>query len=818
MCALFSKAVAEKPQQPFSFHYYDPVIPTDRLVPGIDNIRFDVCLSSKFMEHCRNLIFQLMIKHSEAAKLLQNPPGPPKPADKKELQQRLQALLIHTLNNANVQKNPQLELLAQAAILKYLAGEMQAQYAAIVIQAREKLKLFESPDQQRHARGYELQEVFGNFQKNKKILLRRVSQELLGMIQDVRGDVVRKTRESFFGSESSEPHAVFANPLLFAEDGKDDFLYLERYLMLGNFQRDMDRFERVDEQVRKFLEWADSHSPESLQYRREREAFAELQARLEQLRQQQEEQRTPHGLFSWGGKSPEANAPERLAEEIASLEAQLQDRRESFNPISASYTARLVQILSAPKNASLLVDFLETEQVLENARKNSSDAGEIALLQQRLEQQREALEKLQDQFSRAGLIPFILAAYETAKIYQDFCPPMNPQQLKVALVDSQERKKVVHLIQEYRLAGKTVETLEESARRVRDAGERQIRPTLVRFLQDYMRCQWDLCHFRLVQNLMEKIYLPIDPKQRDLSEINHTLYQFLLPEEEKPAEEKVSSHVVMKADIRDSTSITAELFARGLNPASYFSLNFFDPVRKMMPRYGARKVFLEGDAMILAILEREGDSQEANSVAKACSLAREMMEGVRALNERATQNHLPLLELGIGICYQPAAPMYLIDDGAPIMISKALNESDRLSSCGKLARQVLAQKNRFFNVFVMQLLSDADSRGAAEEFFLHYNVQGIEINELAFHKLCRELALSKVELQLPLFGEPEPVELYCGSLPLGSSSFQKIIIRQGRVPQLHPKDFHVVEYTERHYYEVCSAKPVYEYVSRKLGW
>ena len=424
MCALFSKAASEKPQEPFSFHYYNPVIPTDCLVPGIDNIRFDVCLSSKFLEHCRNLIFQLMIKHSEAAKLLQNPPGPPKHADKKEFQQRLQALLIHALNRANVQKNPQLELLAQAAILKYLAGEMQAQYAAIIIQAKEKLKLFENPGQQRHARGYELQEVFSNFQKNKRILLRRVSQELLGMIQEVREGVVCKTRESFFGPEASEPHAAFSNPLIFTEDGRDDFLYLEHYIMLGNFQKDPDRLEMVDEQVRKFLEWADAHSPESQQYRSEREACAELQARLELLRQQ-EEQGTARGLFSWGGKSAEAGAPERLAKEIISLEAQLQDRRESLRLLSTAYTARLDHILSAPKNAGLLVDFLETEQVLENARKNSSDAGEIALLQQRLEQQREALEKLQDQFSRAGLIPFLLAAYETARIYHDFCHPIN---------------------------------------------------------------------------------------------------------------------------------------------------------------------------------------------------------------------------------------------------------------------------------------------------------------------------------------------------------------------------------------------------------
>ena len=41
---------------------------------------------------------------------------------------------------------------------------------------------------------------------------------------------------------------------------------------------------------------------------------------------------------------------------------------------------------------------------------------------------------------------------------------------------------------------------------------------------------------------------------------------------------------------------------RELNPASYFSLNFYDPVNKLLAKYGATKVFLEGDAIILALL------------------------------------------------------------------------------------------------------------------------------------------------------------------------------------------------------------------------
>ena len=816
MCALFTKTASDKPAREFSFRLYQPVLQTDGLISGIDNVRFDVVLSSKFMDRCRDLLFQLIVKHSDVSDLLQKPPSPLKPADKRDFKEQLQSLLVNVLNRANAEKNPQMELLAHAAVFKYLANEFQAQYAAIVVQAREKLKLLDRPGHASQARGYQLKELLSNFQKNKKLILLRGSRELLDLIQDVRNDVVRKTRESFFGSAASAPHAVLQNPLLFTDEGRDDFLYLQHYCMLGNFQRDPDRFELVDQQVRNFVEWADGHSEESREYRSRQAELAEAMTRLEDLRKQQETSGR-RGLFSLGGRATDEAPSEAQAAEMSSLEAAFQKGLESFRLVEHSYSTRLAQIIASPDNAFFLVDFAQTEQQIAELRKQGN-AAEASALQTKAEQQREALDRLVDQFARSGLVPYISAAYEAARIYQDFSPPINPQQLKVALVDEGERRKVAHLVREYRLPMASPEVLEQAAWRVRDAGAREQRAVLARFLTDFFRCQQDLANFRVTQNLIDRIHLPTDPKQRELSRINHTLYEFLLAEEEKPVADKVTSHVILKADIRDSTGITEQLFTRNLNPASYFSLNFFDPVGKLLARYGATKVFLEGDALILALMEMEGHPARANSVARTCSLAREMVEVVRTVNDRAMQNQLPLLEAGIGICFQPDAPMYLMDGDRPIMISKALNESDRLSGCGRLAKQILGQKKTFFNVAVMQLLPDEESQGSSEEFLLHYNVHGIEISEPAFEKLSKEISLSKVELKLPMFGEPEVVELFCGSLPLGTTSFQKIVVRRGRVPQLHPKDLRVVEYTSRCYYEVCHGKPIYDYVAKQLGW
>ena len=72
--------------------------------------------------------------------------------------------------------------------------------------------------------------------------------------------------------------------------------------------------------------------------------------------------------------------------------------------------------------------------------------------------------------------------------------------------------------------------------------------------------------------------------------------------------------------------------------------------KELLSKYGAHKVFVEGDAIILAILERQGDP--ALSVARACVLAREMVEivgGYNHLLQRAgLQAVVAIFELQVG--------------------------------------------------------------------------------------------------------------------------------------------------------------------------
>ncbi len=276
---------------------------------------------------------------------------------------------------------------------------------------------------------------------------------------------------------------------------------------------------------------------------------------------------------------------------------------------------------------------------------------------------------------------------------------------------------------------------------------------------------------------MERVNLVRNERTRDLSDLNQSLYEFLLPEEARPAEDRVVSHTIIKADVRGSTKITQDLLARGLNPASLFSLNFYEPVKHILERYGAAKVFIEGDALVLAIYEKESNRAQQRAVSKACALARQILAVSFAYNERAESTDLPRLELGIGIAYQDSAPTYWMDTDSRIMISRALNLSDRLSSCSKAAKRMLSQNPSMFRLFLFQTMMEGVAEDEADEFLIRFNLNGVELNEEGFQKLQEEIALTSVEAECVLPWGNERVTFFAGETPVGEG-VEPVLIRQ----------------------------------------
>ena len=708
---------------------YSPAIELEGLLTGIDNVRHDVYLSPIFMEVARDYIRRILARDGHVEDLAKDPTplafdAPPqifrpaakeeeKPSEPLDFKRALTQLLVDGVNRAKNENTPSLDVLLRLAVVKFLRAELLAQFNAILEKLRARQSEHEGPRQHMAQKALQIRERLSGFQLAKHTLLRKCGQELFQTMREVEKESLVRMRRALFGSADSPSYGVVLNRLMFTDNGHDNAILAEHYVMLGKFDRDVDRFASVEEIVRSFLA----------------------------------------SIVPSGEGQPEIDP-----------------------------------LLNAPENS---------QELLAGGTPDDSTAKGKA--------QRALLAAWVEVLETSGVLERVIAAYETAPLLAEYSPSINAQQLKVALISKVERSRVEQLMQQH--GRMSPASFEAAVKRVARYGAADRARAAVRFLRDYLMYHRDLRSFELMMASLDRVNLLMSDRLRELSSINNTLYEFFLPSEQTHREEKVSHHVILKADVRDSTTLTRTLIERGLNPASYFSLNFYDPINKLIPKYEATKVFVEGDAVILALFGYEG--KQAFPVARTCVLAREMVSIVRAYNERSQRDGLPLLELGIGISFQDSAPLYLMDGNHRIMISKALNESDRLSGCNKGARLFIKPGDNVFSVYSFKTVEDEDTGGNPDEFLMRYNVGGIHLSEAGFLALQREITLDCEEVPLQTVFGKEPVRLHYGLVPLGNGIFHRLVLREAYIAAIDASNFSFRSYTDRRYFEVCTSQQIY---------
>jgi hypothetical protein len=644
--------------------------------------------------------------------------------DPGEWKSALTELQVASLNRAKKEFKISVDLLARLAVTKFLRTEMNQQFLQVLERCRVLLKSY---DNMRQGKAHEYREKLAQFQVRKRIILRKTGQEIFETLREVEKSTLARTRRSLFGEETSGgsyfTYPLFLNRLLFSEDGRDDYLCAEHYVMMGNWDRDPDRYGRMREVVSGFL------------------------------RSQYGEEVSAETLDSW------MNVPENARELVGTGTPEDSDEGQARQD-----------------RLSAFVRLLEDERVMEN----------------------------------------VIASYYVVQLLGEYAPRINPQQLKTALIDRAECDRVERMIQEH---GKlTPNSLYTAVARVASCRGAERAKVAARFLGDFFHYHRDLRRLDVLNAALDTVNLVANERIEELSRVNGTLYEFLLPEEQGQTDsDRVLRHVVLKADVRDSTRLTRNMMEKGLNPASYFSLNFYDPVNKLLEKYGAQKVFLEGDAIILAILEREGEPGLA--VSRMCVLAREIIEIVQGYNELMQRSGMPGLELGLGITAQESAPLYLMDGEHRIMISEALNESDRLSSCNKRARKIMEPLAGLFHVYAFQA-AELDENGNPEDVIISFNLGGIRMNEMAFRKLQKEITLEPLKVKLPASmasSDKGEYKLFFATVPVDRDIFRKIVVRESRIPRINPTDFSVTGWTDRSYYEICTAPAIYAALEKRKG-
>ncbi len=796
---------------------YSADLQTGTLTAGVDNIHFDVFLSPRFVEFARTYLLDLIRQTANLTQFQGVDSKPFKGPETSTLKKHLTELMQGSLMRAKYEKNVELDVLLRVALLKFFTQEISNQFANLLLEAKEYIR-HRGEHFERSEQAHVMKARLAELQADRRNIFRQVGQAIHQILVEIEDNSLAKSRRALFGEDFGEIYDLLKNRLVFVEGGKDDQLYLEQYVLLGNYLKDEDRFENVDAMLLDFLRdfvvvgdhgedmntaWKAYHDLVDAALRTRNE-LARLEEERETLARRLERSDGLLARVRLGGDpaytraalADVENRSRHHQQKLGEVGPQLDAAKRKAEFLTEQHQSRLGDYLNEPENARRLFD------------PNWPGGPGAAAARARL------LDEWSGRLRKQDLMVHVLASYEVRNVYHDYCPPAHLQQLKKALVSRPELKQLEDILKQFPARQFSIKRVKELAKKLRRYPPEEERALAFRFAEDFMRLRRDRRNYQRLAAAMERINLIRTERTRELSRMNHSLYEFFLPNEARPVEDRVVSHAVIKADVRGSTKITQDLLARGLNPASHFSLNLYEPLKRILERYGAAKVFIEGDAIVMAIFETESNRAHQRAVSKACLLARQILAVSQAYNDRVESSDLPRLELGVGIAFQGSPPTYWIDSDSRIMISRALNLSDRLSSCSRVARRLLGQQTSTFKLFVFQTLMEDVAEDEADEFLIRFNLNGIELSEEGFAKLAEEISLNSMETECQMPWGRERTTFYYGEAPIGET-LEPVVIRKGYVRQLLPGG--KIGLPGSHaYYEVCTSPKVFEMIETQV--
>lgn len=759
------------PLSDFALRTYLVNISLDRLVPGVDNIRHDVYLSPTFLATTRKIVTHLVYRHAgmeirDAKKIKEL--NWAKEVD--QYKQLYKEIMRDALNQAKAHREIQIEYLVQTAVIKMLLEEIRSRYERLLGQLKKEVR---RSDLATHNDVDENPRLKGRLQRavlDRQEIQQRVGMEICGFWAEVEKTEVGNMREALFGKKTPHFRDLLSSPIVHTDQPDNELFMLAEYdLVLGRRIEDPDKYSSLLYFIRQLLNYIERHDPASKGYSLDRRMSVPTLANEEDQDQEQ-----------------------------------------------AVYKRKIECWIQSLGNMDRLFNWQHTKAHYQEYRKQNGEPDGLERLKKRMQSQKKLLHFFYRQFCRNKLMNRIAASYEMQPEYLEYCPPLTPQQIAQYLLMPRSRRVIRNRLKRMKKAyarsfslgplHKKIKSLEQMTTAKRKA-------YLLRFLCAFARYHRDKSNFEVIQDAMQRINLATEEKEQILSRENSTLYEFLLPHEKAAEVAPIINHVVIKADVRGSTDITYQMNTLGLNPASYFSLNFFDPISEILSEYDAHKVFIEGDAIILSIFERENTPSDWFGVARACGIALNILVIIQRYNEKNRRNQLPILELGIGISFRDNAPTFLFDGNNRIMISSAINQSDRLSGCSKTGRRLMANKKSPFNLFVFQTVSDQEMATTSDDLYTRYNVNGIEISADGFKKLSKEINLKMLPSDA-IRKYDSYSNLYSGRFPTKSGRYQQLIVREAQIPVVDPGTLKTVRITAHKYYEVCTQPKLYQWAKQ----
>ncbi len=752
-------------QIPLKQYHFE--ISIDRLRRGIDNVRHDVHISPDFQRIANRLAFQLILYYAEVSPPFHTESRFHWHNETTEFKRLCHEILSYGINMAKAGREIQIDVLAQVSVVKMLSETIGHQFEETVQHLKTTIRKHELA--QRMEPPLALREEVGMVIQRKDPIIRNAGTDLFQYFTEVQHEL-NKLRISNFGEESVIPREIFSNPILRSTGQINGFFLIENYVLIGHRIEDPVNYNTLFNLLINFLA---AHFP------------ADPQA--------------------GGGRDTGQAQNRRIKPEIAN--------------ITDAYRPELDGMIKHAENIDLLFNYFKTRNALKNLKNRQTGPNHQEKLKTRARDQKQRLKQFYRIVSKDLMIQGIVAPYLMQPVFREYCPPLSPQECLQYLVIPKARKPVVRKLNRFKAyysQNFPLGPLNQTVRKIKRTSRKDQQKYLIRYLTDFARYHRDLMNYQVLKDTADSINLRTAEKSIRLARENQTLYEFILSHEQAAEASRIQNHSVIKADIRGSSAIIEQMKEKQQNPATSFSLNFFEPVNNVLALYGAQKIFIEGDAVILSIFEHEEKPEEWYAVSRACGLAVNILLIVSRYNLRNRINRLPMLDIGIGIGFSDQAPTFFYDNDNRIMISPAINIADRLSECHKSMRKKFRKKKRPFNVYLYKPSAEGGGSSLPPTMgLLRYNVKGIELHRKAFDKLAKEIHLKRLSCRLPKISDA-PITLYSGKFPTMAGRYQRLVIREAQIPEVSLTDFRTLRYTDQKYYEVCTNSQIYAYVKKHL--
>lgn len=264
MFGFFRKSHNLPPLSEFSLYKYTHDFSLDRLVLGVDNIRYDVNISQVFVTATKKIVEQLIVRHAGLEKRMTATKHKEvswiKQVDR--YKQLYEDLLEEAVNKAKGDGEIQEEYLAQTALFKLLIEQVNAQFERLIGRLKKSVRKSELATHNDLAESPKLKGKLQNLLQDRDTILKQVGMEILGFWAEVEKKQVRPMHEAVFGKRATFFEDCLKNPMLHVSQASNDFFMISEYdLTLGKRIEDADKYETLLYLMRQMLNLIDAKDP-----------------------------------------------------------------------------------------------------------------------------------------------------------------------------------------------------------------------------------------------------------------------------------------------------------------------------------------------------------------------------------------------------------------------------------------------------------------------------------------------------------------------------------------------------------------------------